>query len=99
LKNYNKLGFNRLSVEQQSKAKTKLSAPNIKVWSTFSKLVGVGNNHKFFMLTQILIVKRQAVRRFNIAAKSFLIATATKKKARCNKTTIHKTAKRLSRFG
>jgi hypothetical protein len=70
LENYNKLGFNRLSVEQQSKAKAKLSAPNIKVWSTFSKLVGVGNNHKFFMLSQILIVKRQALGGLNIAAKA-----------------------------
>jgi hypothetical protein len=35
-----------LSVGQQSKVKPKVSVPNIKVWSTFSKVVGVGNAHK-----------------------------------------------------
>jgi hypothetical protein len=33
--------------------KEKLSVPKLKVWSTFSKVVGVGNAHKNFMLTQI----------------------------------------------
>ncbi|WP_440447892.1 hypothetical protein, partial [Ruminococcus sp.] len=30
-------------------------------WSTFSKVVGVGNAHKYFMLSQILIAKQLAV--------------------------------------
>ena len=42
----NKLWFSRLSVGQQSKTKAKLSVPKLKVWSTFSKVVGVGNAHK-----------------------------------------------------
>jgi len=33
--------------------KEKLSVPKLKVWSIFSKVVGVGNAHKNFMLTQI----------------------------------------------
>ena len=51
--NINKLWFSRLSVGQQSKTKAKLSVPKLKVWSTFSKVVGVGNAHKNFMLSQI----------------------------------------------
>ena len=38
--NINKLWFSRLSVGQQSKTKAKLSVPKLKVWSTFSKVVG-----------------------------------------------------------
>ena len=33
--------------------KEKLSVPKLKVWSTFSKVVGVGNAHKYFQLSQI----------------------------------------------
>nr|DAZ12868.1 MAG TPA: hypothetical protein [Caudoviricetes sp.] len=33
--------------------KEKISVPKLKVWSTFSKVVSVGNAHKNFMLTQI----------------------------------------------
>ena len=46
------LGFRKLSVGQQSKEKDKLSVPNIKVWSTFSKVVGVGKAHKYFPFMQ-----------------------------------------------
>jgi hypothetical protein len=34
------------------KQKVKLSVPKLKVWSTFSKVVGVGNAHKYFSFTQ-----------------------------------------------
>ena len=51
---WSKLWFIKLSVGQQSKEKAKLSVPNIKVWSTFSKVVVVGNAHKIFHLLQIL---------------------------------------------
>jgi hypothetical protein len=43
------LVFSRLLVGQQSKAKVKLSVPNIKVWSTFSKVAGLGRAHKSFL--------------------------------------------------
>jgi hypothetical protein len=46
-----KLWFSKLSVGQKSKAK--LSVPKLKVWSTFSKVVGVGNAHKSFKLSHI----------------------------------------------
>ena len=36
--------------------KEKLSVPKLKVWSTFSKVVGVGNAHKNFMLTHFLVI-------------------------------------------
>ncbi|WP_417142107.1 hypothetical protein [Ruminococcus sp.] len=76
------LGFRKLSVGQQSKGKDKLSVPNIKVWSTFSKVVGVGNAHKCFMLSQILIAKWLAVWRLEHNGESIKIAIATKEKAR-----------------
>ena len=41
--------------------KEKLSVPKLKVWSTFSKVVGVGNAHKNFLLRNLTIAKRQAV--------------------------------------
>ena len=52
------LWFSQLSVGQQSTAKENVSVPNVKVWSTFSKVVGVGNAHKCFILLQFLIAKR-----------------------------------------
>ncbi len=58
-----KLRFSQLSVGQQSTAKENVSVPNVKVWSTFSKVVGVGNAHKYFILLQFLIAKRLAVLR------------------------------------
>jgi hypothetical protein len=76
------LGFRKLSVGQQSKEKDKLSVPNIKVWSTFSKVVGVGNAHKCFMLSQISIAKWLAVWRLEHNGESIKIAIATKEKAR-----------------
>jgi len=74
------LGFRKLSVGQQSKEKDKLSVPNIKVWSTFSKVVGMGNAHKCFMLSQILIAKWLAVWRLEHNGESIKIAIATKEK-------------------
>jgi hypothetical protein len=68
--NINKLWFSRLSVGQQSKTKAKLSVPKLKVWSTFSKVVDVGNAHKNFMLSQILLAKTLAVWRLNTTARA-----------------------------
>ena len=42
--------FNGLSIGQQSKAKAKLSVPKLKVWSSFSKVVGAGNAHKLYAI-------------------------------------------------
>ena len=66
-----KLWLSELSVGQQSKAKAKFSVPNIKIWSTFLKVVGVGKAHRNFMLSQILIAKRKAFGGLNITAKVF----------------------------
>ena len=64
INSWGKLWHSLFSVGQQSAAKENVSVPNIKVWSTFSKVVGVGNAHKCFMLSQILIAKRLAAWRF-----------------------------------
>jgi|GEM_PF-5186969 hypothetical protein len=72
--NINKLWFSRLSVGQQSKTKAKLSVPKLKVWSTFSKVVG--NAYKNFMLSQILLAKTLAVWRLNTTARALRNAIA-----------------------
>ena len=72
----NKLWLIRLPVGQQSKTKAKLSVPKLKVWSTFSKVVGVGNAHKNFMLSQILLAKTLAVWRLNTTARALRNAIA-----------------------
>ena len=78
-----KLWFSKLSVGQKSKAK--LSVPKLKVWSTFSKVVGVGNAHKNFNLSQILIAKRLAVWRIEHNGESQ--CDSNKKKSYATKTT------------
>ncbi|MBD9047936.1 MAG: hypothetical protein EGR46_08760 [Ruminococcus sp.] len=60
-KSWGELWVSTTLVGQQSKAKAKLSVPKLKVWSTFSKVVGLGNAHKCFKLLHILIAKRLAV--------------------------------------
>ena len=65
--------------------KSKVSVTNIKVWSTFSKVVGVGNAHKYFMLLQILIAKRLAVWRIEHNGESQ--CDSNKKKSYATKTT------------
>jgi hypothetical protein len=81
-KSWGKLRFTRLSVGQQSKTDAKLSVPNIKVWSTFSKVVGVGNAHKCFMLSQILIAKRLSVWRIEYIGESLKMRQQRKEKPR-----------------
>ncbi len=61
---------------KKNKVKSKLSVPKSKVWSTFSKVVGVGNAHKNFMLSQILLAKTLAVWRLNTTARDLRNAIA-----------------------
>ena len=56
---YNK-GLTIFLVGQESTAKENVSVPKLEVWSTFSKVVGVGNAHKRFPFMQGLTAKRLA---------------------------------------